>query len=233
MIVLLVLGCSPDQTHQGVLVGNPGEGTVQTARVTGGTFQSGAVHVSSLIVEDCNENSYTLLENVTIGLLGNSRFTMPASTLCMMEMRFDGPLGWLVEDSDGDQFEVSIELETIAVYSWQGFSTSDQNLVLQLGQQDWLDEGLIDLSKDIINDNALTELIFETSALYADTDNDGIADDEGAPLALTELEDTGEEWEDDPEEDVGCGDGEGEFAVAFLAIPLVVLGRRRRRRPVS
>lgn len=234
MIALLVLGCSPEQSHQGVLVGNPGEGTVQTARATGGTFQSGSVYVSQLRAFDCNDNAYTLLENVYIDLLGSSRFALPEQDLCVLEMVLGSPLSWVVESDGGTSFDVNLEVGDITVISGSGFSTGGQSLVLQLGQQDWLNQSLIKLAQDINDNEELLEILVETTALYADADADSIPDDESAPLAVPFPEDTGKEWTDDPDDEAaGCKRNEGDVGAAVLALPLLLLGWRRRESVAS
>jgi len=253
MLFLMLTGCDllEDYTRGGVLVGNPGEITLETASSNGVVWENGTMRIQHLFLGDCtgSERQKLVIQQHPMNLVGNRSLELPAGDWCSMTILPEGPMTWEAKTKDGWTLWLELDVPSLTVSSPWIFVTDDRSLVLMLGLPDAVswdelapesgdNELFIDATHPAHDDmlyaltNSLT--LYDVTGLEGEPGPDDII----AGYNCADCEDTGEcgPCGDPPDQPIqSCGAGCGEdYALTeanVLVLPFLgLLGWRRRRR---
>ena len=139
MILPLLAACDPSKTYQGVLVGNPGEVSLQTAETDGVELYDGTAAVAEFVMRDCYGEDFVIASRLTMDLLGGSTLMVPGGLWCSATIELSESLTW-GGDISGTDLKLTLDPAELFVWAPEGFTTSDEMMVLQLGSEEWLSD---------------------------------------------------------------------------------------------
>ena len=138
-LLLMLLACDLEFQPGGILVGNPGEVSLDTAPHEGLQWRSGSLPLNEVLLSDCRNTSATIALGGTLDLLGGDSVELPPGDWCSLTVRTDGPLIWEADTEEGWSLQLQIEVESLSVSSSWGFITDEASLLLVVGAADTLD----------------------------------------------------------------------------------------------
>jgi len=244
-VILLLLACNVGDTRDGTVIGNPGDGLTVAARSASASFTEGATLVDTLIFEGCDGNVTEAPVEQNVDLVAGTSLALTAGDWCGLTLALGDAIE--LEAEIGGQIAV-LDLEVPEIVLEGSFTVTEAAYVLELAQPDWLED--VDLDGDGDSDeledfavevdeehpshDALAAIFADASALYADSNSDGVLSDAertGALAAGSGRDDDGPPSAGDTGAESmgsrGCAGGK-----ALLFLPLI-LGFRRRARPQS
>ena len=190
--VLALVACtSPDTTHDGTAVGNPGVVAFALGEPDDIAVELAEGGAAGIGVSACgsDQREGVTWEGPWIPLDGDIVLELPLGTWCTVHL--DGlevfVAGAHVDSQAEDEglFEVSLALGDVQIHApgWDGFAVAaDDAFVLELGGPGWLGPDAIGLTagnevlveeQDALHD-AVAAALVEPSALYRDPDTDGL-----------------------------------------------------------
>jgi len=248
-LLLMLLACDPEYSPGGILVGNPGEVTLDTAPSDGLRWRSGRLPLDAVVLADCYGGApVAAASGYSLDLLGGESLPLPAGDWCELTVLPSGPVIWEADVDDGWSLRLEVELERLSATSRWPFATDSASLLLIVGMADALDldalapevgesEVVVDGAHPSYGDVlfALTDEV----TLYDVTDVEGEPSEEDVVASddcgiCGDTGDTGEcePCGEPPSTDVGCGCGRNNYSLeqALLApVLFLFVGWRRRR----
>jgi len=251
ILSLMLLACETEYMPEGILVGNPGEVTLDTAPSDGVRWRRGRLPLEALLLEDCMGGPpVTVASEGTLDLLGGGSVELPEGSWCALTVIPSGPLIWEAEADEGWSLRLELELESLSVTSKWAFITDDASFLMVVGATDALEvdalapeEGVSEVLVDSAHpayDDVLFALTDEAT-LYDVTGAAGepTAEDIVATDDCGSCDDTGDTASCEPcgepptSESRSCGGCRADYSLeeaAFLPFSLLLLlGWRRRR----
>jgi hypothetical protein len=216
IFLVLQVGCRSDTvSDKGISVGNPAETALRLAPGEGLTYSDARLALSEITWNGCvgtADLTVGLPAGDQIDLIDADPIPVPEGEWCGLSLTPDGPLSIAVMDA-GVATEITLILHALNFSTVGDEILSAQHTVIELGGAGWLspvDLGMTDgeaVDIDITHENhdVLVERIDRLSAIYIDTNENGVLDeDEGDSLPIAspdEDEDSGDDEEDSGDDD--------------------------------
>ena len=187
MMMLYILACASETTFSGTFVGNPGKGNTQVAASDGIAFSRASTSVQ-YVYYFRGDSEFVDAPNQDIDLLDpSSEFPIMAGNWDAIVLEMEPGLS--MEGSADDTQNFSWDLPSLFIQlNFQQPGIEEGVYLFSLGQPNWLDaQNIIELGGDseifaIESDTDFNETlvnVLETeSALYRDTNGDGIISEE-------------------------------------------------------
>jgi len=169
----------PPEDH-GTVIGNPGDLDMTVGSGEGAVARSATVTGAILTQVACDGLAAQSTMDDPLDLASASA-TLTWDSVCRIRLEFDGPLIIEGDGLDGGTFTAALDINQITVTSETGFTTDEQDFVLELGEPGWLDAdqlGLatgtaIELNSSHPAHPLLVTSLTERSKVFAD-DGDGV-----------------------------------------------------------
>ncbi len=220
-------GCSPNDSSEGTVVGNPGDAMARVAtssEITWTTVSAEGLDATLFACEDGALEDQEEEEEVEveegIDLLDPVAFEVPGGAWCELELELEGVVleGTLASEDllIGELEGLSVLME--ATSDTSGFVVDGDQYVWELAWPEWLGgvslpeavDGEVDLNED---EDAIEEVesrLADGSAMFDDEDTDGTISDternEGAQAAGSDRPADADDVDVDADEDSGTGD---------------------------
>ena len=242
IVFLLLAACRQDGGTQGTVVGNPGEASPQLARAVDATYEQARALIDFTDALACgvdiSEESDVSAEADLLD--GAPLVPIPGGTWCAIGVSVDA-LYVSGVTAEGQWFEIFLAPGFIEMEALRPLVVDGDRYVLELGEPDWLAPALEEGNGSVIfiaGDSPMGALLSDSltlrSALFEDSDGDGVLSDEEralGPVAVggsrSDSEDSGQE-EGFPDTGAGGGCGGGQAALLLL-LPALVWRRERER----
>lgn len=185
MLAALLFGltaCQPENTVEGIAVGNPGKVSAQVAASSGLEVISSWMHVEALTLESCHGERRTFAGGLSMDLAGDGWLELPGGEWCSLTVAPDGPLLVVVEGAGGGVAELYLSIAPLELSSSSGFLVDSGTWIVELGELDWISElelGIeggaeVKIDSDAPQHDALVQRLEQTSSLVEDVDGDGV-----------------------------------------------------------
>ena len=245
---LLLLACFTEETYEGTVIGNPGDGMTVVARSASVELEAASTTVDAVLFTTCDGDVTEDAVGDVLDLVEGTALQLAEGDWCSLTLVLDAPVEI---EALVDETPAYFELEVPEIELSGDFTLGDDRYVVELAQPDWL-EG-VDLEQDEDDDTGeededdwelevddehpahdeLAEALATTSGLYVDPDGDG---------SLADSERTGTLAAGDARtDDAGAGGDTGVEAMAsrgcradsgngaWMLLPLLALRRPRHR----
>jgi len=207
MMMFYFLACASETTFSGTFVGNPGKGNTQVAESEGIAFSRASTSVQ-YVYYFRGDSEFVDVPNQNIDLLD------PASEFPIMAGNWDSIViemepGLSIEGSANEEQNFSWDLPSLFIQlDFQEPGIEEGIYLFSLGQPNWLNaQQIIDLGEETDNfaiesseelNGALIDILETESALYRDTNGDGIISEEERQESIATGTDLDEDDEFDP-----------------------------------
>ena len=207
MIMLYFLACASETTFSGTFVGNPGKGNSQIASSEGIVFSRAATSVQHVYYFR-DDSEFVHSPNQDLDLLNSSaEFPIMAGNWSSIVLEMEPGLSLEGNANDSQQFTWDLPSLFIRLdFSEPGIEEGEY--LFSLGQTDWLDAQQIEELAENANtfavednedfQNSLIDALETESALFRDSDGDGIISDEERENSIANGTDLDEDEEFDP-----------------------------------
>ncbi|MCP4807373.1 MAG: hypothetical protein GY884_18675, partial [Proteobacteria bacterium] len=196
-MILVLLACNIEETRDGTVIGNPGDGMTVVAKSASVSYRWASTAVDTVVLESCDgEDAETAVET-ELDLLEGTSLELEAGDWCALTLELGEPVEI---EATIDEIGVLLELESPEIALTGDFTIAEEAYVLELAQPDWLEGLELDVDEEDEDEDTgdrddddwelevddehplhaeLVEALAHGSGLYADRDGDGaLADTE-------------------------------------------------------
>ena len=196
----VAIGCSQNAVQDdGTVVGNPGDGALRLAEVSDGEVIAARTRISAVEMEHCSGRMEVVDTDANFDLMEGNALELPHGQWCGLQVVMEEPLYLEAVSDDGTiLLEMTLAVESVALFSEDGFEVEQNNFNIELGYPGWIsmdpeilvDELELDIEEwedrlfvDVDTDDGdihddFSALFADASGMYADPNSDGMIDAE-------------------------------------------------------
>ncbi|GEM_PF-6257972 len=132
--ILALIGCpAPEETQNGVVVGNPGDAKLRWADLGHGPAERLTARVDRIDLVACDgPDVETVIVDAEVSLEDGLELQLEVGVWCHLELWFDGPVD--VEDA-----QLNPQFVQVLAHDFSGFGVDEAGIELTLGHDDWAD----------------------------------------------------------------------------------------------